>query len=150
MSRPKFSLKNDEDERSMFEDGGASLWVARRLANFFQRPDLAERLGQCFSRRINHEQQYDVLPLAVIREMRDTMIAIESASAGFIDGDYDLFPEHAGLVNAENESLFEISFSDSGQKVYNVYASIARMRTLKDYFQQALEQHKEIEYGKYT
>ncbi len=134
----------------MFEDGGTSLWIAMRLANSFQRPDLAEKLDQCFGRRISHEQQYDVLSLPVIREMRDTMIAIESASAAFMDSDYDLFPEAAGLVTAENEGLFEISSSDTGQKVYNVYASIARLRTLKEFFQRALELHKEIEYGKYT
>jgi hypothetical protein len=150
MSKPKFSLADCSEDPCFFEDGGPYLDISARLAGLFQRPDLAERIDRAFNQFINRDNEYDVIPLPVIRELYDTLGAIETASGAYLDSHHDLLPEATGRITPDNEDLFEISRTEGGGKVYHAYASIARMKALNYYFQQALERNKEIEYGKYT
>jgi hypothetical protein len=149
MSRPKLSLASDDDAH-LFDDPSGYLDIAERLAGFFQRPDLAEKIRGSFQRFVSHEDGYDVIPLPLVRELFDALVAIEAASTGYMNGENDLLPAAISQVSAENEDLFEIYENKNGHTIYNGYASLTRARLLRKYFQQALELNKEIEYGNYT
>jgi len=150
MSTPKLSLVDCNEETCFFDDGGRCLYIARRLAVFFDRPDLADKMKGSYRRFINLEDKYDVIPVPVIRELDDTLAEIEESSTAYMDDEYNVLPGLAARISTEDEDLFEISRNNNGDNVYNLSASLSGVSALKQYFDQALQLNKDIEYGKYT
>jgi hypothetical protein len=150
MSIPKLSLVGCKDEPCFFDDGGRCLYTARRLAGFFDRPDIADKMKGSYDRFINLEDKYDIIPVPVIRELDDALAEVEESATAYLDAEYNVLPGIAARISAEDEDLFEISQNNKGDNVYNLYASLASVSALKQYFDQALQLNKDIEYGRYS
>ena len=156
MGKPKFSLRDcieegrAEEDWCLLDNGGEHLYLAERAARFIQRPELAEAIAGSFRQFIDHENLYSIIPLPLIRKLHGVMVKLKEASLPVVNANYELLPTALHLLNTDDEELFDITEDKNGTKIYNFFNCLSSVEVLEDYFQQALELNKEIEYGKYT